>query len=215
LRRTVLQNLALATGCIAFLVGAAIVWRQFTAGPEPAFPEALDRDLGATVIADTNSLPAFELIDHQGQPFSQARLLGFWTFVFFGYTSCPDICPTTLNTLAKAVARIRAESQSAPPQIVFVSVDPARDTAEKLAQYIAYYDTTATAVTAGDDHLLPFARSLGVGFKRHDENNSKDYLVDHTVSILLIDPKGRLYAIFSPPHDATAIARDFSRIAAR
>lgn len=199
----------LLVGVAAFAIGAAVVWQEFHAPPEPAF--APGADVGATVLPEPSPIAPFALTDHRGQPFTEANLQGKWTFLFFGYTSCPDICPTTLSTLAK-VGKLLAGGLAVPAQIVFVSVDPKRDTQEKLAQYVGYFGADVIGVAGADERLEPFTRALGIGYKRHDEGGS-DYLVDHTASILLLDPQGRLLALFSPPHDAAAIAADFRKIA--
>lgn len=160
-----------------------------------------------TVLPGGKALPEFSLQDDQGQPFVPASLLGKWTLMFFGYTHCPDVCPTTLGTLKNAWDEL---SQSAAGvedlQVVFVSVDPERDTLEHLQEYVDYFDPAFSGVTGSPDELMTLSRSLGAIYAKTKPDDNGDYLVDHTAAIFVIDPQGRFSALLSPPHDAGKIA---------
>lgn len=159
----------------------------------------------------------FALIDGDGKPFTRASLAGHWTFLFLGYTYCPDICPTTLADLRAAYPELKALAPSS--QVVFVSADPQRDDSARLKQYTAFFQPEFKAVTASHDHLFPFVRNLGLVYSIV-EHDSKDYLIDHSASIVLINPQGKLVAVFRPqtqegqvPHVAMAsMVSDFARI---
>jgi protein SCO1 len=167
--------------------------------------------LHATVLSQPRDLQPFTLVEHTGKRFDNRALLGRWSFIFFGYTHCPDVCPTTLSVL-NSVAR-KLESHENPLQFVFISIDPGRDTPEKLGQFVSYFNGTFIGVTGSDDAIHALTRQLGVIFARVEENSgTADYLMDHSASVLLFDPAGRFHAVFTPPLDASEIASDFTII---
>lgn len=117
----------------------------------------------------------------------------------FGYTSCPDVCPTTLQELNFVYPELK--EIAANTQVLLVSVDPLRDTTEKLAQYIRYFNAEFFALTAGHDVLYPFARNMGLMYAIVDDTDQTSYLVDHSASMVLINPQGKIAAIFKPKHE--------------
>ncbi|MDO6445399.1 SCO family protein [Colwellia sp. 1_MG-2023] len=145
------------------------------------------------------TIKPFAMVDHQGTTFANEQLIGKWSWVFFGYTSCPDVCPTTLQELNFVYDELKAINENA--QVLLVSVDPQRDTVEKLAQYIAYFNQEFKALTADHSVLFPFARNLGLMYAISDEKRDDNYLVDHSASIVLINPEGKIAAIFKPEHE--------------
>lgn len=138
----------------------------------------------------------FVMTDHLGQSFANEQLTDKWTWVFFGYTSCPDVCPTTLQELNFVYDDLKAISNDV--QVLLVSVDPQRDTVEKLSQYIPYFNKEFKAVTADHSVLFPFARNMGLMYAISDEKRDDNYLVDHSASMVLINPQGKIAAIFKP-----------------
>jgi protein SCO1/2 len=162
-----------------------------------------------TVLNPPRALADFSLTDHRGNIFDRNSLQGDWTLMFFGYTHCPDICPTTLQTLAQA-RRIAGADHA--PRIVFVSVDPERDSAEKLATYIAYFDPSLIGVSGERARLDTFTRDLGILHMKGEPKADGGYLVDHSASIFLFNPKGELRALFSAPHDAARLADDLKTL---
>lgn len=142
------------------------------------------------------ALPEFSFDILADQKFGNDDLLGKWTLFFIGYTFCPDICPTTLSDLD----RIYPELSKAPYtniQIVFVSVDPNRDKADNLAEYVNYFNPNFKAVTSTHEQLFPFAQALGLVYSIVDEGETDQYyLIDHSASLVLINPKGEHHASF-------------------
>lgn len=151
-------------------------------------------------------ISAFTLTDELGQPFSNEQLRDKWSLVFFGYTSCPDVCPTTLqnlNFIYEDLTTIASNSQ-----VLLVSVDPKRDSTEKLEQYIGYFNPNFKALRAEHDVLFPFSRNLGLMYAITSKETSKgevdvpagdeNYWVDHSASLVLINPAGKITAIFRP-----------------
>lgn len=154
----------------------------------------------------------FALVDDHGRPFDRDRLAGKWSFLFFGFTHCPDVCPTTLATLADVAGRLRAPAGGAPYQYVFVTVDPQRDTPERLAEYVDYFDERFIGVRGDDGALTKLTRELGVVWFRGEPEEDGAYIVDHTAAVLFVDPEVRLVGVFSAPHDAGDIAARTERI---
>jgi protein SCO1/2 len=163
-----------------------------------------------TLFPDPKPLTAFALTDHQDRVFDLSRLKGKWSFLFFGFTHCPDICPTTLAILARARDNIAKDSVGAEDvQFVFISVDPNRDTAGKLRQYVSYFDTSFLGVTGNDAQIGNLARQLGVAYQVSLTPGLENYPVYHTTTVFLVDPRARYHAMFQPPFDAETISRRF------
>ena len=143
------------------------------------------------------AIKPFELTDHTGQLFTKAQLKDKWSLVFLGYTSCPDICPTTLQNLGFIYDDLKAIANNS--QVLLVTVDPYRDTQEKLNQYIPYFNSEFIALRGEHSALFPFARNLGLMYAISDEGEG--YLVDHSASIVLINPDGNIISIFKPEQE--------------
>src|SRR2546425_3651745 len=163
-----------------------------------------------TLLPDPKPLTAFALTDHENRVFDLSRLKGKWSFLFFGYTHCPDICPTTLAILARAHENIANSAVGANDvQFVFISVDPNRDTAGKLRQYVSFFDPTFLGVTGDNAQLGNLAGQLGAAYEVAVTPGMNDYPVYHTASVFLVDPRARYSAVFAPPRDAEGISRRF------
>lgn len=170
-------------------------------------------NLQATFLPGGKPLPDFELLDHHNQPFDKQRLQGQWTFVFFGYTYCPDACPMALATLNATLEELQDQEAGPLPQVVMVSVDPARDSTERLAEYVPYFNPDFLGATGSDEELTRLTRDLGIVYVvREPAPGGSGYLVDHSTAILLINPEGELQAIFSQPHLPQSIAEDYLKI---
>jgi len=163
-----------------------------------------------TLFPDPKPLTAFALTDHKNQVFDLGSLKGKWSFLFFGFTHCPDICPTTLAVLARARDNIAKNTVGADGiQFVFISVDPNRDTAGKLGQYVDYFDTTFLGVTGDNAQIGNLAGQLGAAYQVAIKPGMENYPVYHSAAVFLIDPRARYHAVFTPPHDAEIISRRF------
>ena len=202
-------------GVGALLGGAALTYKALRpVGPgTPAqnAPLAAMAGMGATLIADPQPLPAFSLTSAQG-PVTRDGLIGRWHFVFFGYTQCPDVCPTGLGLMAELQRRLPERER---PGVLFVSVDPQRDTPALLGEYVPAFDPGFRGATGDDAALAPLLKHLGVMVQRHppaQPNHPMTYTVDHTASMFLIDPQARLRGVFSPPHDLESMLADYRRL---
>jgi protein SCO1/2 len=198
--------LSIAFICIAGIAGvaAALIWHH-------AAPVQLTT---GTYLSPRRALPDFSLIDHHGQTFGPAELRGHWSMMFFGYTNCPDFCPTTLTTLAALEKRLRAAAAPVRPRVIFMSVDAKRDTPEQLAKYVPYFDPEFIGVTAADQPAIEsVAAKLGVAVIITPKADGT-YTVDHSGAIFVLDPAGKLAAILTGPFSAEALQADFQRIVA-
>ncbi len=163
-----------------------------------------------TVFPAPKPLMPFALTDHKNRKFDLASLQGKWSFLFFGFTHCPDICPTTLAVLARARDNIARNAPGAEDiQFVFVSVDPNRDTASKLRHYVDYFDTTFLGVTGDNAQIGNLAGQLGAAYQVAITPGLENYPVYHTAAVFLLDPRARYHAVFTPPHDAEVLSRRF------
>jgi len=163
-----------------------------------------------TLFPDPKPLTAFALTDHKNRVFDLASLKGKWSFLFFGFTHCPDVCPMTLAVLARARDNIAKHTAGAEDiQFVFISVDPNRDTVSKLGQYVDYFDTTFLGVTGDNAQIGSLAGQLGAAYQVEIKPGLENYPVYHSAAVFLLDPRARYHAVFTPPHDAEAISRRF------
>jgi protein SCO1/2 len=155
----------------------------------------------------------FQLTDQHGEKFDNQSLNGKWSFVFFGYTFCPDICPTTLAVLTAMQKQLQhAPENWSDTQVVFVSVDPERDTQEILANYMDFFNKEFYAVTGSRSEIDKLTRQFGAGYIIEPETSPGHYLVSHTGAIFLTDSQGALVASFSMPHDPGLIASLYRQI---
>lgn len=202
--------ITLTTGVLAVAALAALV--LFVALPRPT-PHPHPPELAGILLPEARELKPFTLTDMDGKPFDLTRLRGKWSFVFFGYTHCPDICPTTLSTL-KGAARLleQPEGNLHDTQFVFISVDPKRDSLAHLKQYIAYFHPDFVGATGEKDQIDNLARQMGAIYMFDGDRESDDYIVNHSAAVVLVDPQGRWVGRFSPPHRAAGIADDFRRV---
>ncbi len=167
----------------------------------------------ATLIEPARPLPPMDFIDQDGKPFGPEQLRGHWSILFFGFTFCPDICPTTLALLAQVEKQLADLPQEQRPHIVLVSVDPKRDTPERLAQYVKSFSPTFTGITAEEQAVHEFALKMGVPVAISPLPGGS-YTVDHSAAIFVVDPSGALRAWSSTPHQVPLIAEDFRSIVA-
>ena len=187
-------------------MGAALTWRHYHAAP-------VDLATG-TYVSPNRALPDFSLIDQRGQTFGNANLRGSWSLMFFGYTNCPDFCPTTLTTLASLEKRMRAAGAPLRPRVIFVSVDAKRDTPAQLAKYVPYFDPEFIGLTAADQPSIEAVTSrLGVGVIITPKADGS-YSVDHSGTIFVLSPNGDLAAVLTGPFTVDALQADFQRIVA-
>lgn len=182
-----MQKLLVSVVALIALVAGVVIYNSL---PQPQ-PQAL-------VYDPPRVMEPFSLQGHHGSAISNADLEGQWTLLFTGYTSCPDICPTTMADLKKAMARLNTKTE-APVKVWMISVDPKRDSLEKLAQYNGYFGPEFLGVRAEHEQLYPFVNGLGLMYSI-PAPDEMDYLVNHSSAIVLVNPQGQRHAIFKASH---------------
>lgn len=158
-------------------------------------------------------MPSFSLVDHTGAVFDPARLKDRWTLLFFGFTTCPDICPATLALLARVERALSDLPAQSRPQVVLVSVDPERDTPEQLAKYVRFFSETLIGVTGEPTQVKEFTDAMGTPVAKRPLGDG-GYTVDHSGAIFVIDRSGAMRALFSPPHSQDGLIADLRALLA-
>ena len=163
-----------------------------------------------TWLPQPRPLPEFSLTDQSGRPFTLESLKGHPTLVFFGFTHCPDVCPTTLAKLA----RVTKTANVPGLQVLLVSVDPQRDTPEQLERYVHAFNPDFGAVTGKPEEIERVAKEFGVAVVKVDLAGG-DYTVDHSAVVFLLNNQGQRVALFTPPFQIEPVAADLRNIAER
>ena len=151
----------------------------------------------------------FQLIDQNGKPFSDANLKGKWHLIFFGYTHCPDACPTALNEMSLALDRLGIKRDEVG--VVFITVDPERDTPDVLKSYVQSFDAPIVALTGSPEAVAQAAKAYRVFYAKHPRADG-DYDMDHSAVIYVMNPAGRFTATFTPDSSADAIVQRLQKL---
>lgn len=159
----------------------------------------------ALVPETARKLAIPELKQGDGGTFSTSSLQGKWSILFFGYTNCPDVCPTTLSDLAQVKREYAKLSEQAFPQVVFISVDPQRDTPEILGKYVSYFDKDFIGATGEENLLTAITVQVHSTFVTKPSENENEYQVGHSLNLILINPDAELVAVLRPPHSVKSI----------
>lgn len=165
------------------------------------------------VLDEPRPLPAFNLLDEQGARFTQADFEGQWSLLYFGFTYCPDICPSSMVVMAQ-VKEALEDKRGIEDHYFLVSVDPDRDTPERIAEYVTYFDPGFRGLTGEFAQLDIITRAAGAVYKVPEAAEEDDYLVAHSSTLTLVDPQGQIHAIFTSPFDPQLIASDVQRLRA-
>jgi protein SCO1/2 len=192
---------------VAAVAGLAVgIWWARENGP----PE-----IAGFVYPEPRELSPFTLLAHDGTQFTLDRLRGKWTFAYFGYTYCPDVCPTTLAELARVQSLLAAAGLDDTNQYLLISVDPKRDTRQHLARYVSHFNRKLVGLTGARAALDRLIQEVGVAYDFPEGTDGDNYPVSHSSIVALFDPDARLHAVFTAPHKAEAIADGFRKLRAR
>jgi protein SCO1/2 len=186
---------------MAFSIGIGIYTAQY-------YGVQQDPQIQGLMWPDSKQVVPFLTTDHTGQDFGLEQLLGKWSLIFFGYTHCPDVCPITLSVF-KQVLEMNPDTQT---QAIFVSVDPERDNIDRISEYVGYFHPEMIGLGGNQAQINSLTSQLGVVSMRGTDTGDGGYLVDHSASTFLIDPRGKLLTIFSAPHDAISMSDRLERI---
>lgn len=191
------QSVIVASAAVVALVVG--VWLSLTIAPK-AQPQHILTYPAPRPLADV------KLLSHKGEQLSNEWFKEQWTLTFVGYTFCPDVCPTTLAELKRIYPKITAIESEFPIKVLFLSVDPKRDTQERLNEYIEFFNPAFFAATAEHSELFPLVRSMGMAYSMVDSTDKPNYLVDHSASVVLVNPEGNVVGRFKPDHQPGKLA---------
>ena len=158
------------------------------------------------LLQSPQPLQNFTLTDTDGERVQLADLHGQHLLFFFGYTFCPDVCPTTIAELGETVQALGSDGEQV--QVIMVSVDPERDTPSRLKQYTTAFDASFMGLTGTPDELAAVASTFGIFYEKHDGSAATNYLVDHTATVIVVDPEGYVRMIFPFGTSGQAMAAD-------
>jgi protein SCO1/2 len=165
-------------------------------------------DRVSSVVSPLRPLSEFQLVGSDERPFTARNLVNHWTFIVFGFTSCPDVCPSTLAVLTEFREVLTREFADAKDvNIILVTVDPERDTPAILKQYVQHFDTHFLGLSGTDANIRNLANQLGASYEITNRDAAAGYTVSHSASLYLIDPQARHYASFVAPLEAALIAQ--------
>jgi protein SCO1 len=210
------SRIAVTVGlCLAFvaLVLGMLVYRVTR---EPVLGEAELRELGVFLLPQPREIGPFSLTTHRGEAFGPDDLRGHWTFIFFGFTNCPDICPTSMAEMGVAERRLQAwnPERAGAFRGVLVTVDPERDDAEALGRYAEAFSPRFLGVRGERRDIAAFSTQLNVAFAQVPDGRG-GYQVDHSANIVIINPRGHYHGFIRMPHTADTIVAAFRTLAAR
>jgi protein SCO1 len=205
--RLIVLSISLA---LLALAAGALAWRML----EPTMHSSTG---SLIVLPEPRQIAPVALTDQSGKAFTGDGFKGHWSLLFFGFTSCPDVCPNTLYQLQQVRQQWLDEHTDAEfPQVYLVTVDPERDTPQKLAAYLGYFDPGFIGLTGAAEQVQSLAAQLGIAvFVEPHAPGDLEYTVDHGASLLLFDPLGQFYAVIPAPFDAARAARDILTVIRR
>ena len=184
---------------VVVLAGWAALWLR----PD-AVGQAIRSAAGVSTPTGAQVGGPFSLVDQTGTPVSDATWHGRWMLVYFGYTTCPDVCPTELQTIVAALDALGTQAAQVVP--IFITVDPERDTPAHLADYVKLFDDRLVGLTGTPQQIDAVARAYRVYYARVTPKDSTTYLMDHSSYLYLMGPDGRLRALFRPGTSAQEVA---------
>ncbi len=204
------RQLLIATAAFAVLAVFFGMWVWYNTSPklEPIVYNV------ATVLPQARIIKDFKLAGTKTPNFTKENLMGHWSLVFFGFTNCPELCPTTLAKLNQAYQILEKDQQNPMPQVVFISVDPDSDSPQRIATYLQGFNKNFLGATGSNQELDQLSQQLNVMYAKITPKEGEHYTIDHTGTIIVVDPKGEFYALFTTPHDANNIAKDFATMTA-
>ena len=189
----------------AFAAGFGLWAGQHWMNKKPSAPVAAMQTV--RMFPEVRQIPDFALQAADGKVLNKASIGKHWTLVFLGFTHCPDVCPTTLGELSKAQKIWESVPMNKRPRVLFVSVDPERDTPKVLADYAAFFHQDTLTATAPEPALADFVQSLAMVYAKRPLENG-DYTMDHSATIVVLNPQGNEVGIIRPPFAPEKIAAD-------
>lgn len=201
------------TFTVVILLALAGLFSGIFVGQHMNFKKKIDvADFHGTYLENPRPVNQFSLMGTDQQSFDNSSLQGKWTLMFFGFTNCGFLCPTTMAELAKMYRILEDKGVKALPRVVMVSIDPERDDQEKLKHYVASFHPAFYGARGDEAAISSIAREMGIAYAKIIEKNNPDpkiYDVQHSGAVMLFNPQGELNAFFTTPHHADLLAKDY------
>jgi protein SCO1/2 len=192
-------NVWLTVGALVLFMAVVIASFVHRIDQPRLMTESESRANGLYLLEVPRDIGEFALVDHHGAVFDAGRLKGQWTVIFFGFTHCPDVCPTTLSELARLADQLE-DSEADATQVVMVTVDPARDTPDRLSEYVPYFNPDFIGVTGEFEQILTVAQRLNAPFRKVSAADGS-YQMEHSANVVLMNPMGDYHGFFRAPLD--------------
>lgn len=194
-------------GIAALFVGCQYGLKKYSS--TSAMPDLI----AGTVFPQPRAIIPFSLVDNQGHPFTNANLKNHWTFMFFGFTNCSHICPTTMTELSK-IYQILDRKNIQEPQFVMITIDPERDNVQTMNTFVTAFNKNFIGLTGTQGQIDNLARALNVVVMKIQPQSdaANQDTIDHSGTIMLVNPRGNLVAVFTMPHSAKKIVKDYIKI---
>lgn len=202
-----MRKLIFVLACLVALAAGA--WLSSWVQQRNASP-----DIQGMVLSEPRAFESFRMTDDAGAAFTEADFQGHWSLLYFGFTYCPDICPMTLAVFSQ-LKNMLSDTGRANTRFYLVSVDPARDTPERLHDYVRFFDPEFRGLTGPVRELDKLTAAAGALYVIPGDTDREDYLVDHSSTVTLVNPEGKVHAVFTAPHTAEQLARDLTQVVAR
>ncbi|RBP49219.1 SCO family protein [Arenicella xantha] len=191
---------------LAIGIGVYIQLGSQSAPPQPEFKKLI-------LLPTPRDLAPVTFTDHRGDTVNVDQFQGHWSIIFFGFTHCPDVCPTTMQTLKQVKQRVSEAGFWSNNKVIMVTVDPERDSVERLANYVPFFDNEFVGLRANVSDTTEFAKQVGVLFFKDKAADNGAYDVDHSAALILINPQGQYAGVITAPHKADEITADLIDLA--
>jgi len=209
------SSVRLTVGLCLMFIAVVVGLFVYSVTRTPVLSEEQLLQQGVFILPRPREITPFELTAHTGAPFTLEDLQGRWSFLFFGFTNCPDVCPTALSVLAQAEQKLREIDPEAAERFraVLVSVDPERDDLATLAAYVGAFSPRFTGVRGTREQIAQLGIQLNVAFAKVPDGAS--YQVDHTANIVIVNPRGHYHGFIKMPHQADNIVAAFQTLSTK
>lgn len=201
------------TFTVVILLALAGLFSGIFVGQHMSFKKKVDvANFHGTYLENPRTINQFSLTGTDQKTFDNASLQNQWTLVFFGFTNCGYLCPTTMAELGKMYRILESKGVKDLPHVVMISIDPERDDQEKLGKYVTSFHPNFYGARGDDLSIKAMTREMGIAYAKvmdKDSNDPKNYDVQHSGAVMLFNPQGELNAFFTTPHRADLLAKDY------
>lgn len=208
-KKRIMTTVVVLWGVVGIILGVFV--SQYLRNPQARPTQSFH----GTWLENPRTVSSFSFQTTDGHPFDNARLKNHWTMLFFGFTSCPSICPVTMAELGKMYRILESQGVEKLPEVVLISLDPKRDSLEVVQRYVqAFHPHFLGAKGVDERSVKAFAREMGIAYTKvatTKVGDTENYTIEHTGTVMLLNPEGQLRAFFTMPHKAEDLALDYQQ----